>query len=246
MRSFYKNKPKEEKKLSTIYSTVAWLKVHAFVILLLSVSSCAQKKKQNAKNHYHLAMIELSENNHGIGNWKKALSHIDDAIIIEPKAEYFALKATILFMLKHKKSSAYFFDRALQVSEDGPVKKEILNNYACMLAESGKSDEALEIWKKLVSSDDYLTPEVALINQGKVLMKRGHLKKARKSFSKALTYAPGYLDAQYFLALAEIELKNTSVAQDLVKTILYLDKNNQGALLLAKKLGLNQNDALLA
>ena len=53
--------------MSSTYCILPDLKVHAFVLLLLVVSSCAQKKKQNAKNHYHLAMIELSENNQGIG-----------------------------------------------------------------------------------------------------------------------------------------------------------------------------------
>lgn len=232
--------------MSITHCILACLKVHAFVLLLLIFGSCAPKKKQNAKNHYHLAMIELSENNNGIGSWKKALSHVDDALAVEPKAEYLALKATILFMLKHKKSSAFFFDQALRACEDGPVKKEILNNYACMLAESGKRSEAVKIWKALVASDDYLTPEVALVNQGKVLMKQGALKKARNSFSRALKYSPGYLDAQYFLALAEMELKNTAVAQDLVKTMLYLDKSNYGANMLAKKLEMDQAEAIKA
>ncbi len=191
-------------------------------------------------------MIELSETNQGIGNWKKALTHVDAALAVEPKAEYFALKATILFMLKHKQSSAFFFDQALQASEDGPVKKEILNNYACMLADSGRSDEALKIWKALIASDDYLTPEVALINQGKVLMKQGAFKKARNNFKKAVTYAPGYLDAHYFLALSHMELKNIKAAQDQVKTMLYLDKHNYGANLLAKKLGMSQDEAIVA
>ena len=181
-------------------------------------------------------MLELAEPSQNIGSWKKALSYIDTALKTDQKAEYYALKATILFVLGNQDKSKNLFKQALKVSENKTVRQEILNNYACVLAEGGEKEEALRLWDSLAINEDYLTPEVALVNKGKVLMEQGLAEQASQSFAQAVGYAPGYLDAQYFLALARVQLNDVKGARDSIKTILYLDKDHQGALLLAKKL----------
>ena len=123
------------------------------------------------------------------------------------------------------------------------LKGEVLNNYACILAQNKQETEALAIWHNLVNDEYYLTPEVAYVNQGKVYGAAHDYPKAKESFLKAIQLAPDYLDAHYYLAALAQEHGDTSLAKKTISDALYLEPGNKGITLLAQQLGITTNKA---
>ena len=210
-----------------------------WVILAFSfLSSCGKKENVRlAQNYYRLAMLELTDTNYSVHTYKKALQLIDQALEYEQKPQYQAFKATLLFKLGHMVESECFFKKALSHCTDPHVKAEIVNNYACLLAQAKRTNEALALWNELETNKSYLTPEVACVNQGKLALEGKNYEKAHTHFLKALSLAPEYLDAHYYAALTAYQLHDRSFAYNEVKTILFLEPKHEGAQKLGQVLG---------
>ncbi|MFH0898643.1 MAG: hypothetical protein V1855_03625, partial [bacterium] len=192
-----------------------------------------KKNESLAKSYYKLAMLELSdlstnqdESKHA---YKKALSYINQAIDQQKHPRYLAFKATLLFELGREKESFAFFDLALQACTDQQLKTEILNNYACLCAQHGKEKKALQIWNDLEKNESYLTPEVALVNQGKYYVNKDDLDKAHELFLKASNVNPSYLDAHFYCALVAYKRNDLFLARDKLTTVLLLEPKHKGA-----------------
>jgi Tfp pilus assembly protein PilF len=200
-----------------------------FIVMCLS---CGKKKKNSslARNYYKMALLELSDGHDDEWANKKALGCIENAIQQEKKAEYVAMKATLLFRLGQGQESDSYFKEALQLCEGAEfLKTEILNNYACLLVTVGRGEQALSIWKDLENNRNYLTPEVALVNQGKFHAMNNNVEKAKKCFSKAIYLSPNFLDAHYYLALVSYSSGDLSTTKNELKTVLFLNSEHDGA-----------------
>jgi len=209
-----------------------------FVVSTFFIGACGKKKNvQLAQSYYRLSMLELSEDLSSDQGYKKALHTIDKALACDKKPEYLALKATILFKLNQTEDSLVCFKQSLDHEDLDPlVKSEVLNNYACALAHYGKPHEAMKIWQGLLDDQHYLTPEVALVNQGKIYIKNNNYQAAKQVFTRAVTLEPGYLDAHYYRALVAFHTKDFCEAQDEIKTVLFLEPSHPGAQQLDKSL----------
>jgi Tfp pilus assembly protein PilF len=211
-----------------------------FFVLMIFAPSCRQKKNVKlAKNFYKLAMVDLADDVDSKLSLKKALQYVEKSIEQDHQPLYLAMKATILFRLNQYDESKKFFKLALNSCKDKLLSAEIFNNYACLLASTNGAAKAVEIWKKLENDRYYLTPEVALLNQGKVYAQNKDLKEARDCFSKSINIRPDFVDSRYYLSLVDYWLGNFNSSKDEVKTVLYLEPNHEGASDLAKQLGIS-------
>ncbi len=206
------------------------------------MSGCGRKaalgNKKLAQNYFKSALVELSDQQVGIYHYKKALSYVEQAIKQDSKANYVALQATLLFKLGQEQESLHAYEQALACCEDVYIKSEIINNYACLLAQMGQSDKAIESWEKLCIDRYYLTPEVALVNLGKTYAESGNYHVAQSYFQRAVALAPHYLDAHFYLAWTAYFNKNEVLAKQEVATLLYLDPQCDAINSLRQKLGL--------
>lgn len=221
-------------------------KVSLFLFMVL-FGSCAKRhaNEKLAVSYYKLAMLELtsqSEQGSSEVSFRKALDNIDKALEQYQKSEYLAFKATILLKLKHEEESGIYFQKALDAQPVPAVRAEILNNYACLLAQNGHEDKAFSLWKSLENDSHYLTPEVACFNQGKAYTLKGDYNHAKDCFLKSVTFAPSYLDAQYYLALTAYEIQDLALAKNSVKTLLFLEPAHIGGQQLARKLGVEDTN----
>ena len=207
---------------------------------LLGACGGKQKNARLGQNYYKLAMLELTDEARGEQSYKKALRYIDQALAQDKKPDYLALKATLLFKLGQEEESCVCFKKALAVGDDLGLRAEILNNYACLCAHMNKLDEASKIWQSLEYNKDYLTPEVACINQGKVAIGLKQYEQAKTHFLRAIAIDPAYLDAHYYVALTAHVMCNQALAQQSIRTVLFLEPKHQGALELARQLGISQ------
>ena len=164
------------------------------------------------------------------------MEYVNKALAQQERAEYLALKATLLFRLNYEDEGLFCFDEALSCNPNSAVRTEILNNKACLLAENGmknndlnKINEALDLWAMLQLDKDYLTPEVAYVNAAKVFFNKKDYKKVNDLLFKAIHLSPGYLDAHYYLASNAYFLEDFLLANKQVQTVLYLEPNHKGA-----------------
>ena len=206
-----------------------------FIFLFLCACGKKEESKKLAQTYYKLALLETDEQNNKKG-LKKSLDYINKAITKEERPEYLALKGTLLLQLNQEKEGLDCFDTALQNNPDPKIKADILNNKACLLAQLGimnnsqdKIDQAIKIWAELQCDKDYLTPEVAHFNIGKVYVHQKNYKKAQQQLSKAVTVSPNYLDAHYCLACVAYQLNDLSLARNEISTVLFLEPDHQSA-----------------
>jgi Tfp pilus assembly protein PilF len=214
-----------------------------FLLVIFIVSSCGKKRNEKlGQTYYKLALLELTTQEQSQSTpdhtYRQALLNAEKALSEDERPEYLALKGTILFKLNHIRESLMYFKKALAINPDPVVKAEILNNYACILAQTGKTKKALFIWKNLERNNHYLTPEVAIFNQGKVYANKQDYNHAKSLFLNAIYIAPQYLDAHYSLALAAFACGDLKLAKNELKTVLYLEPSHFQAKKLAKTLGL--------
>lgn len=196
----------------------------------LFFSGCGKKqdKRALAHNYYMLSTIDLEEDQ-GAHVYKKALAHIDLALEQAKNAQYLARKATILFLLNRQEESLACFNALLTSSLSPQLKAEIINNYACVLAKAGETQRALQLFEELEQSTDYLTPEVVLVNQGKIHFQQGNIEKAKEMLSRAARIAHDYVDAHYYLASICYMTKDYEQARQEAQTVVFLAPEHTGA-----------------
>ena len=109
------------------------------------------------------------------------------------------------------------------------LKSDVRNNYACLLAHIGEVEEALRIWRELEACSDYLTPEVALFNQGKYFLMNGDFKLSKEKLISAVEISPSYVDAHYYLAIVAKEGGDKDLFINEINTVLFLEPHHFGA-----------------
>lgn len=212
-----------------------------FNILLLTVffSSCGRKNNiKLGQNYYNMALAEISDPKISKQySYKKALFYIDHAIAQEERADFLAFKATLLFELGYSSLGQQLFDLALDRVKNSRLASEILNNKACLLAQSGmlndendKIANAQNIFRKLELDENYLTPEVSLFNQSKIFVYKNEYKLAKEKLEKAISIAPNYLDAHYYLALVSYNLLDFERTKKELEAVLFLYPEHKSAL----------------
>ncbi len=205
--------------------------VTIFAFILTFLSGCKERKMSNLASSYHkLSLLELEDCENNDQAAKKSLCYLNEAINLDNKGEYLALKATLLFRLQKLEEACLFFEKALDSNLSPKLRSEVFNNYACLLAQLGNGEKALRIWKILEQSQDYLTPEVALFNQAKLFLAQKDYFHAKKKLFKSIKLSPNYLDAHFYLAaIAGCFLKDRELAKRELDLVLTLDPNHGGA-----------------
>jgi len=217
------------------------------ISIILVISGCSKKddnkNKKLAQTYYKLCMVELSDNTDKMKNiqssYRKALEYIQESINFYESAENLAIKGTILFRLGDYEQSCKFFQAALAHKSSDKVRAGILNNYACLLAQMGQVNKALDIFNELEKNHNYFTPQAAVFNRGKIFFDKMDYEKALDEFSKAVKLAPEYTDAHYFSGLSALKLDDKKRAQHELETVLFLDPTHDGALKLVEMFGLS-------
>jgi tetratricopeptide (TPR) repeat protein len=208
------------------------------LLILLFCISCSKQKRniKLAENYYKLALCELSDRIDNHFSYKKSLDYINKALQEQKKAEYLALKGTILCEMKFYKESLITLKESLLICQNPYLKTEILNNYACTLASQGNNKKALSLLQKLTKNQFYLTPEVAHINTGKIYLKNRNYKKAQEYFMDAIKLEPDFIDAYYYAGIAAYNLGDKGQARNFCKTLLFITPEHQGAKNLLKNI----------
>lgn len=206
-----------------------------FLLIIPFLFSCAKKpaNKSLALDYVKEASVEAQA-----GNYQKALYLADQAYAINPAAHILALKATLLYQLKHFQESLKLFKKIID-DKNTPkqVRADVMNNYACNLLCLNKVEEAKKIWQELTLNKDYLSPEVAWFNLGliefsdalqaktaeeetKKLQANIRFARAMQNFQQAISIAQHYIDAYYYLALCQEQLQQFTAARESLLFIL--------------------------
>lgn len=210
---------------------------------------CSKRRPQKLAQMYHQqsvahAALAMSVPEEEAVAYRRSLDAIDKAIELDDRAEYKAFKATVLFKMQQFTLSERLFEQALQKVDSGALRGEILNNYACLLAQTGNVDRALHMWQELGHDEHYPTPELAFVNQGRIFALKDDYPKAKESFLKALALAPDYVDAHYYLMLLAKDHGETHLAKQSAQAALYLAPDHKGVAMAAAQLGMGAVDGV--
>jgi Tfp pilus assembly protein PilF len=212
-----------------------WLTIWVFISAL---PACGKKDNQKiAHNHFKMAFLDVAGDGDRVIAYKRALAHVDQALQYEQRPEYYAFKATLLFKLGSAQESKMCYEQALALEPEHALKLEIINNYACLLAHIGDNDRAIEKLQDLINDPSYQTPEVALVNLGKLHSQAHHFIQAKNAFERAVRVAPSYVDAHYYTALIAHRLGDIDVAKQETQLVLDLEPEHVGATQLAAMVG---------
>jgi Tfp pilus assembly protein PilF len=207
------------------------------IITFLGCQKKAEKNTALASNYYKLSILELEDDEEFEQAAKRSINYLDEAIKHDPKGSYLATKATLLFRLCNFEQAKQLFKKSLKSVLSPKLKCEVLNNYACLLAQIGEIDAAMKIFCALEKDKDYLTPEVALFNQAKIFTTQKKYRLAKGKLMDAVRLAPDYLDSHFYLAIVSgYYLKDITLAKKEVQAVLYLEPAHKGALGLEKYL----------
>lgn len=204
-------------------------------LIVVGLSACGKKSnEQLAQTYFKMALMDVAESPDLIAGCKRALGDIDKALENAQEPEYYALKGTLLFKLGQYEQSEFIFNRALDITTDGVLKAEIMNNLACLWAHQGKNDKAAAVWESLKSDIFYKTPEVAMVNLGKLCAQKGDMSGADRSLHEAVMIAPSYIDAHYYRALVARQQGKSDVVKQECGIVLTLAPTHEGAQQLAR------------
>ena len=202
----------------------------SLIVFVLFCNGCSKKNNsQLAQNYYKLSILELGEGDQTPDTMKKALNYVELALTQDEDSKYLALKASILFKLGYIDDSKIIFKQVLSKDLDPILKTEVFNNYACLLAQEGETNDALQIWEGLEKDKNYLTPQVSLFNQSRIYFNNNDLKKAKEKLTKSIFLEPSYIDARYFLAQILVKLQDFKSAKQELTTILFLAPEHEAA-----------------
>lgn len=209
-----------------------------FIIFFLLTTSCKKQPNLNlAKNYYEQSLVEVEEKNS-----TKAIQLIDKSIEISPSPQALALKAAIYYQNKQFSESLAIFKKIMK-EKNLPItlKTDIINNIACTHLALGQVEEAKKMWIDLTNNINYLSPEVAWFNMGmldltEAIQKRSEiqastklLKNAQTYFSKAISIANEYVDAYFYLAITNFNLKDYYKTKEILVSILSIVPDHEPA-----------------
>ena len=207
------------------------------VLFFLFLVGCGPKKNTKlGMEYYKMSLLELEDENSRSHGYMRALEYVNRALEKDTKPVYLAHRATLLFLLGREDESCVCYREALSLPMNSCIRSEILNNQACLFASGGRVDEALSIFEGLESDKRYLTPEVALVNQAKIYYERSEFGKAEQKLVSAVSVAPDYVDAHYYLGLVCLSLHRHEKALESVDEVLRREPAHPGAIDLENKL----------
>ena len=210
------------------------------IVCLISIgllTGCSKKKVTGVEGtNYRIALLDLNDYGHCEQGYKRCLVSIERGLAEQEDPLLYGLKGTCLFKLGNLAEAESSFVQALALCTNPTMKAELQNNYACLLAACKRYDAAASLWQHLETSKDYLTPEVAFVNKGKMLAQQGNNVAALDCFKRAIDKAPQFVDAHYYLALGCRQVGEGEKARKAAQEVLALAPEHQGALRLLKNL----------
>ncbi len=194
------------------------------------VAGCKQnKQKQDAAFWYDQSLRELRAEQ-GEVPCRKALCSLEQALALDAtNSDYWSLKGSLLLLLGMPQMSTESFEKSLSLAKTPSKRAEIINNYACALAESGYEEKAFSMWADVLSEPSYTTPELVYCNQGQYWLRQSKTDKALPLFQKAIKIAEDYSDAYFYLALTAYQEKKYSYAFSVLMNLLAFDEDYEPA-----------------
>lgn len=214
--------------------------IYFFFLAPLILTSCGGGNSNNhalAASYIKQSIIEAETH-----NYKKSLQLVNKALESEKKPHYLAMKATLLFQIGDAPGSINLFKELIAHKETPTtVRAEAKNNLACVYISIKKKKEAEQLWNELLDDPDYISPEVLYLNLALVKIDSHDFAQATNLLYKALNHAPEYIDALYYLAYTQKELKEYAKALKTIDMLTNYVANHPEAIRLKKQIEISMN-----
>jgi type IV pilus assembly protein PilF len=142
---------------------------------------------------------ELAAGYYERGQMDVALEELAAAKQLDPSyPRLYNIYGLVYAMLGEPAKAEENFRQAISLA---PNDSDIRANWGAYLCGTGRANEAMPEFERVIKDPLYKTPEIALINAGKCSVALGQTKNAEDYFRRALSASPGNPTAAYNLAL---------------------------------------------
>jgi type IV pilus biogenesis/stability protein PilW len=184
-----------------------WRSATSALLLSLALSACSstQKQVEEAELHMRIGTSFLSQ-----GNYPNALRELLIAEKLDPKSA----------LVQNNLGLAYFWRERLDLSakhlrravELNPEFTEARNNYARVLIELTRYDQAIAELKTVLSDLTYGDPAKAWVNLGMAYFRKGDYGTAKEKFAQAVQINRDHCLGQTLYGRSLLELKQFEAA----------------------------------
>ena len=161
----------------------------------------AQQTDDNRRAQVH---TELGSGYYGMGKLGVALEELNEAIRIDSKyAPAYGILGLVYMDLRDDVKAEENFQRSLNLD---PLNSEAHNNYGWFLCQRNHMDDAISHFMTALKNPLYATPEVAYLNAGLCLLKKGDEKGGEELLLRAIKFPT--VPPQALFQLSEINLRH--------------------------------------
>jgi len=149
---------------------------------------------------------ELGSGYYSMGKLGIALEELNEAVRSDSKyAPAYYILGLVYMELREDAKAEENFQRALNLD---PANSEAHNNYGWFLCQSNRVDDAIGHFMTALKNPLYATPEVAYLNAGLCLLKKGDEKGGEELLLRAIKYQT--VPPQALFQLSELNLRRGS------------------------------------
>lgn len=162
-----------------------------------------QQSDDNRRAQVH---TELGSGYYGMGKLGIALEELNEAIRADSKyAPAYYILGLVYMELREDAKAEENFQRSLNID---PVNSEAHNNYGWFLCQRNRVDDAIGHFMTALKNPLYATPEVAYLNAGLCLLKKGDEKGGEELLLRAIKFQT--VPPQALYQLSELNLRRGS------------------------------------
>lgn len=173
------------------------------VLLLLSVSACANMNQKGDKQEAARANTDLGVEYMNQGQNDRALQKLEKALQQDPNLGAAHAAIAILYTRLDEFELADKHYRRAAFLE--PNNSTFNNNYGAFLCADNQVDKAVKYFQKVLDDPAYSAPEDVLTNMGMCLRRKPDLAGAEANFRKALERNPRYPKALSQMAMVSYQ-----------------------------------------
>jgi len=174
--------------------------VLAAVACAIASSACVttqdeEVQRLRARATYEQGLSHLSEKRVALG-----LASLQEAVRLDPTSPVYhnSLGIVLLHYLARPLDAQAEFQKAIEID---PSYADAYTNLGVTLAQQGKWEEAVAVYRKAISLPIYPTPEVAYANLGWAYLNLEKPREAEESYRTAIQLQPKFAQAYYFLGV---------------------------------------------
>ena len=191
---------------------------------VLALTACASSSDEQVRQLHARALYEQGLKSLADHQVSPGLAALREAVDLDPENATFRNALGVVYLQIHKPGDAEaLFRKAVELD---PGYGEAIHNLGLSFAEQGQWEQAIEQYRKALSTPIYPTPEVGYYNMGRAYAQLNKAKEAEEAFRTAIRLEPKFGAAYYQLGMVLAGTGQRQEAKDMFRKARDLDPSS--------------------